>query len=133
MAAQHFFAKAWSLSFERFSKKIRDFVKNLLLIIYSVMWFTCFVYTLFWLNPSDWFQLVYFLSRDRFYIHSIKAHVIFPTPASNSRRKALARNVEILLICFQAVASLPKLVHFIGTTYTGKDRSRFFSLEVRQY
>jgi hypothetical protein len=30
MAAQHFFAKAWSLSFERFSKKIRDFVKNLL-------------------------------------------------------------------------------------------------------
>ena len=31
MAAQHFFAKAWSLSFERFSKKIRDFVKNLLL------------------------------------------------------------------------------------------------------
>ena len=32
MAAQHFFAKAWSLSFERYSKKIRDFVKNLLLI-----------------------------------------------------------------------------------------------------
>jgi hypothetical protein len=31
MAAQHFFAKAWSLSFGRFSKKIRDFVKNLLL------------------------------------------------------------------------------------------------------
>jgi hypothetical protein len=30
MAAQHFFVKAWSLSFERFSKKIRDFVKNLI-------------------------------------------------------------------------------------------------------
>ena len=32
MAAEHFFAKAWSLCFERFSQKIRDFVKNLLLI-----------------------------------------------------------------------------------------------------
>jgi hypothetical protein len=31
MAAQHFFAKAWSLSFERFSKKLRDFVKKSLL------------------------------------------------------------------------------------------------------
>ena len=31
MAAEHFFAKAWSLSFERFSQKIRDFLKNLLL------------------------------------------------------------------------------------------------------
>ena len=32
MAAEHFFAKAWSLSFERFSQKIRDFLKNLLLM-----------------------------------------------------------------------------------------------------
>ena len=31
MAAEHFFAKAWSLSFEQFSQKIRDFLKNLLL------------------------------------------------------------------------------------------------------
>ena len=31
MAAQHFFAKAWSLSFECFSKKLHDFVKNFLL------------------------------------------------------------------------------------------------------
>jgi hypothetical protein len=41
------------------------------------MWFKFFVYTLFWLNPSD-----YFLSHDCFYIVSIKASVIFPTPAS---------------------------------------------------
>jgi hypothetical protein len=67
-------------------------------LIYSVMWFTFFVYTLFWLNPSDWFI---FLSRDCFYILGIKAHVIFPTPASNSRRRAFARNVEILLIFFR--------------------------------
>ena len=31
MAPEHFFAKAWSLSFERFSQEIRDFLKNLLL------------------------------------------------------------------------------------------------------
>ena len=47
-----------------------------------------------------------FLSRDRFYILSIKAHVIFLTPASNSRRRAFARNAEIFLRFFQVVASL---------------------------
>ena len=37
-----------------------------------------------------------------------KARVIFSISSSNSRRRALARNVEILLIYFQEVASLPK-------------------------
>ena len=36
MAPEHFFAKAWSLSFERFSQEIRDFLKNLLLITKKV-------------------------------------------------------------------------------------------------
>jgi hypothetical protein len=40
-------------------------------------------------------RLVYFLTHDRFYILSIKAHVIFPTTANNSRRRA--RNVEMSL------------------------------------
>ena len=40
-------------------------------------------------------RLVYFLTHDRFYILSIKAHVIFPTTANNSIRRA--RNVEISL------------------------------------
>ena len=34
MAAEHFFVKARSLSFERFLQKIRDFLKNLLLNLY---------------------------------------------------------------------------------------------------
>ena len=32
LAAKHILAKAWLLSFERFYAKIRDFLKNLLLI-----------------------------------------------------------------------------------------------------
>jgi hypothetical protein len=59
-----------------------------------------------------------FLSRDRFYILSIKAHVILLTPTSYSRRTAFARDVEILLIYFQVVASLPTKVywHYLAKT-----------------
>ena len=53
-------------------------------LIYSVMWFTCFVHTLFWLNPSDWFIYCHVIAF-KFLVY-IKAHVIFLTPATNSRR-----------------------------------------------
>jgi hypothetical protein len=40
-----------------------------------------------------------FVLRNHFYIFSLKAHVIFPTPASNSRRRAFARYGEFSLYC----------------------------------
>jgi hypothetical protein len=66
-----------------------------------------------------------FLSRNRFYIFSLKAHVIFPTPASNSdERSALVRNVEFLLILFRQLQPYQRKLVIIGTTYTGTDSSR---------
>jgi hypothetical protein len=42
--------------------------------------------------------------------------------SSNSRRRAFARNVEILLVFFRSVHHYQrKLVNIIGTTYTGTD------------
>ena len=50
---------------------------------YSVMWFTLFVYNLFWPNPSDWF---------------ICCHVIASRPPPlTSRQKAFA-HVDVLLV-----------------------------------
>jgi hypothetical protein len=56
-------------------------VFSIFVLIYSVIWFTFFVYTLFWLNPSDWFIFCHVIVC----LLSVKAHVIFPTPASHSR------------------------------------------------
>jgi hypothetical protein len=56
-----------------------------------------------WRFPSDLFS---FLSPNRFYIFSLKAHVIFLTPASNSRKKALRSKRRISPYIVQVVASL---------------------------
>ena len=60
----------------------------------------CDLYILFILCADQIHLIGLVLSRDRFYILSIKAHVIFPTPASTSRRSACARNVEFILLFF---------------------------------
>jgi hypothetical protein len=62
------------------------------------------------------------LSRDRFYIRNIKAHVIFPTPATNFLPKPLRSKRRISLCIFHIVAFPGKLV-IINTTYTGTDSS----------
>ena len=56
MAAEHFFAKAWSLRFERFLKKIRDFLKNLLLIVNGLEAFLPTDYP--WMSLDKFMQFV---------------------------------------------------------------------------
>jgi hypothetical protein len=49
--------------------------------------------------------------------------------SSNSRRRAFARNVEILLIFFRYLHSYQrKLVHIIDTTYTDTNSSRLYHI-----
>ena len=49
--------------------------------------------------------------------------------SSNSRRRAFARNVEILLIFFRYLHPYQrKLVHIIDTTYTDTDSSRLYHI-----
>ena len=71
-------------------------------LIYSVMWFTFFVYTWFGLNPYDWFIFCHVMLLYSWYKSSCN---FLDPPTTNSRRRALKRRNSPYIS--QVVASLP--------------------------
>jgi hypothetical protein len=72
------------------------------------------------------------LNKLKKYKESFKVSSEGPSSGVNSRRRAFARNVEILLIFFRYLHPYQrKLVHLIGTTYTGKDSLLLYVVPTR--
>ena len=92
-------------------------------LIYSVMWFTFFVYTLFLPNPSCWSIFYHVIA---FVFNNIKAHVVFPTHPTNFPTKGL-RSKRRSFFSYISGSCLTQSYRILlsSTTNTGTHCSRF--------
>jgi hypothetical protein len=94
-------------------------------VIYSLIWFTFFVYTFFWPNPSDWLT---FCHRIAFIIiiNSIKAHV-FSRPMILTSLLLEKRQSFTCIFSGGWICITPQFPVVFLTTYPGTDRSSLYA------
>ena len=82
------FSKQWKKTMEHFNHRIKNDWHYYVVLLRVMERAWSYIFCVYLVLTKS-ILLVYLLSRDRFYILSMKGYIIFPTPATNSPMKGL--------------------------------------------